>query len=131
MLKGRGGTSKARHAATPIGAMLNYAYIVTLGQVTRAIVSMGLDACHGFLHSPKPGRLSLSYDILEFHLTAITEKVFEAVEKRKWLRNDFEIDPQGVVRCGPVTARDIAAMALKAAPVYEAARSVERLIRWF
>jgi hypothetical protein len=54
LLKGRGGTSKARHAATPIGAMLNYAYIVTLGQVTRAAVNMGLDACHGFLHSSWP-----------------------------------------------------------------------------
>jgi CRISP-associated protein Cas1 len=74
-LKGRGGTSKARHAATAIGAMLNYAYIVSLGQVTRSAVGAGFDACHGFLHSPKPGRLSLSYDLLEFHRAEITEAV--------------------------------------------------------
>ena len=82
MLKGRGGMSRARHSATPIGAMLNYAYIVTLGQVTRAAIGAGLDACHGFLHSPKRGRLSLSYDLLEFHRTAITERVFEIAGKR-------------------------------------------------
>jgi CRISPR/Cas system-associated endonuclease Cas1 len=56
-LKGKGGTSKARHAATPWGALLNYAYTAALGQCTRAIVGARLDPCFGFLHSPKPGRL--------------------------------------------------------------------------
>jgi hypothetical protein len=42
LIKGRGGTSKARHAATPMGAMLNYAYIVGLGQLTRAAIGAGL-----------------------------------------------------------------------------------------
>lgn len=42
-LKGRGGTWKARHAATPFGAMLNYVYTVALGQCTRACVGLDLD----------------------------------------------------------------------------------------
>jgi CRISPR/Cas system-associated endonuclease Cas1 len=54
---------------------------VTLGQVTRAIIGAGLDACHGFLHAPKQGRLSLSYDLLEFHRIAITERMFEVVKE--------------------------------------------------
>jgi CRISPR/Cas system-associated endonuclease Cas1 len=130
LLKGRGGTSKARHAATPMGAMLNYAYVVSLGQVTRATIGAGLDACHGFLHSPKPGRLSLSYDVLEFHRVTITERVFGFAEKRTFARNDFELDAHGVVRLGGPVAREIAALALKTVTVTEAAKSVRRVIRW-
>lgn len=116
MLSGRGGMSRARYAATPMGAMLNYAYIVTLGQVTRAAISMGLDACHGFLHSPKRGRLSLSYDLMEFHRTAITERVFEIAGKRTWQQSDFELDPLGIVRLTSDLAREIAATALRITP---------------
>jgi hypothetical protein len=99
-----------------MGAMLNYAYIVTLGQVTRAAISMGLDACHGFLHSPKRGRLSLSYDLMEFHRTAITERVFEIAGKRTWQQSDFELDPLGIVRLTSDLAREIAATALRITP---------------
>jgi CRISPR-associated protein Cas1 len=130
LLKGKGGTSKARHAATPMGALLNYAYIVGLGQVTRAAIGAGLDACHGFLHSPKPGRLSLSYDVLEFHRAALTEGVFDFAGKRVFTRDDFELDARGVVRLSGSTAREIAALALKAAPVAETTKSVKRVTGW-
>lgn len=70
VIKGLIGTSKARNAATPIGAMLNYVFAVALGQCTRAIIGVGMDPCFGFLHSLRQGRLSLSYDILELHRAA-------------------------------------------------------------
>lgn len=108
LLRGRGGMSRARHSATPIGAILNYAYIVTLGQVTRAAIGMGLDACHG----------------------AITERVFEIAGKRTWLQSDFELDPLGVVRLTADLAREIAATALRITPVHEAVKSVKSVIRW-
>jgi CRISPR-associated endonuclease Cas1 len=130
LLKGKGGTSKARHAASPMGAMLNYAYVVGLGQVTRATIGAGLDACHGFLHSPKPGRLSLSYDVLEFHRATITEKVFGFAGQQTFKRDDFELDPHGVVRLAAPIAREIAALALKAAPITETAKSVQRVVAW-
>jgi CRISPR/Cas system-associated endonuclease Cas1 len=94
------------------------------------IIGAGLDACHGFLHSPKPGRLSLSYDVLEFHRAAITEAVFEFAAKRVFKRDDFELDAHGVVRLTAPIARAIAALALKAVPVTEAAKSVQRVIAW-
>jgi hypothetical protein len=81
-LKGRGGTSKARNAATPIGALHNYALAVALGQVTRAIIGRGLDPCIGFLHSPKPSRLNLSYDVLELLRAEIAEAMFGFARKR-------------------------------------------------
>jgi CRISPR-associated protein Cas1 len=130
LIKGRGGTSKARHAASPMGAMLNYAFMVALGQCTRAVIGAGLDACHGFLHSPKPGRLSLSYDVLEFHRATITEAVFRFAGKRVFKRDDFELDERGVVRLGGPIAREIATLALKVTPITEAAKSVRRVIGW-
>jgi CRISPR/Cas system-associated endonuclease Cas1 len=160
LIKGKGGTSKARHAASPMGAMLNYAFMVALGQCTRAAIGAGLDACHGFLHSPKPGRLSLSYDVLEFHRAAITEAVFgfvgkpflselheqatfygnakdlaaselkRGVTRRVFKRDDFELDAHGVVRLSGPIAREIAGLALKVTPITEAAKSVRRVIGW-
>jgi CRISPR associated protein Cas1 len=130
MIAGKGGTSKARHAATPIGAMLNYAYVVALGQVTRAAIGAGFDACHGFLHSPKPGRLSLSYDLLEFHRAELTEAVFGMTGKRVWVRKDFELGATGVVRLSGATARDIAGLALRVVPASEASKSIKKLERW-
>jgi CRISPR-associated protein Cas1 len=131
VIKGLIGTSKARSAATPIGAILNYAFAVALGQCTRAVIGAGLDACHGFLHVPRQGRLSLSYDVLEFHRTTITEAVFGFAGKRVFKRDDFELDARGVVRLGGPIAREIAGLALKTAPVAETTKSVQRVIRWF
>jgi CRISPR-associated endonuclease Cas1 len=131
LLGGKGGTSRARHAATPFGACLNYAFTVALGQCTRAIIGAGLDPCIGFLHSPKPGRLSLSYDALEFHRAAITEAVFEFVVKHTFCCNDFEVDAHGIVRLSPHLANEVAALALRACPFSECVRASRRLAGWF
>jgi CRISP-associated protein Cas1 len=130
-LKGRGGTSKARHAATPIGAMLNYAFTVALGQVTRACVGVGLDSMFGYPHSPKPGRPSLSYDVLELHRAAITEAIFGLSAKHAFAREDFETDRYGVVRLSGPVAREIAAQTLKTAPMAECVKSVRKMAGWF
>jgi hypothetical protein len=130
-LPGKRGTSKARYAAAPLPAMLNYAYTVALGQCTRAIIGAGLDACHGFLHSPKPGRLSLSYDVLECHRADLTRAVFSFGGKRVFCRDDFEQDNRGIVRLGAPVAREVAALALRAAPMGECVKSVRRLSAMF
>jgi CRISPR-associated endonuclease Cas1 len=129
-LQGLIGTSKARNAAAPIGAMLNYGFAMVLGQCTRAVVGAGMDAAHGFLHVPRQGRLSLSYDVLEFHRAAITAGVFRLAGKRIWEKDDFEFDARGVVRCGASVAREVATMALKTATMTEVERSVKRIIGW-
>jgi CRISPR-associated endonuclease Cas1 len=130
-LPGKRGTSKARYASHPWGAMLNYAYTVALGQCTRAIIGAGLDACHGFLHSPKPGRLSLSYDVLELRRAAITAAVFSYLQQRTFRYDEFETDARGVVRLSAHVAREVATLALKAAPMAECVRSVKRFTAWF
>jgi CRISPR-associated endonuclease Cas1 len=131
LLKGKGGTSKARHAATPFGAMLNYAYAIALGQCTRAIIGTGLDPCMGFLHSPKPGRLSLSYDVLELHRAETTAAVFEYAQKRAFKRNEFQLSAEGVARLTAPIARDVTALVLKETPFKDYVASVRKVIAWF
>jgi CRISPR-associated protein Cas1 len=129
-IKGRSGTSKARHAATPWGAALNYAYTVALAQCVRACVGLGLDPMHGFLHSPKPGRTSLAYDALELHRAALTEVVFEYGSKRYFRSGDFETE-HGIVRLSPGVARDVAGLAIKTASMADCVASVRRIASWF
>jgi CRISPR-associated endonuclease Cas1 len=127
-LNGRRGVSKARHAATPWGAMLNYGYTVALGQCTRAIVSAGLDPCFGFLHSPKPGRLSLSYDVLELHRADLTRQIFAYGARRPFLAADFEASYDGIVRLAPQTAREVATLALKTVTLTAATQTIRCII---
>jgi CRISPR-associated protein Cas1 len=130
VIKGLIGTSKARNAATPMGAMLNYAYTVALGQCTRASIGLGLDPCFGFLHVPRQGRLSLSYDILELHRADLTSAVFDHAAKTSFARDAFEQSQTGVVSLGSGVAKDMARLALSVATIAACAKSVHRVMRW-
>jgi hypothetical protein len=105
--------SPARHSATPVGACLNYAFTIALGQCTRTIIGMGLDACMGFLHSPKPGRLSLSYDALELK------------------RSDFQLSPEGIVRLSPLVAKEVVALVLKEISFKDYVAGTRKIVKWF
>jgi CRISPR/Cas system-associated endonuclease Cas1 len=97
---------------------------------------MGKEACqwrrvYVSLHSPKPGRLSLSYDVLELHRTAIAETVFNFATKRMFKRDDFEVDARGVVRLGAPLARELAAHVLRGVPFADVVAAVKRAIKMF
>jgi CRISPR-associated protein Cas1 len=111
--------------------MLNYGYGVALNQMTRAVIGAGLDPCHGLLHSPKPGRVSLAYDALELHRAAITRSVFDFAAKRAFRAKDFEADNHGVVRLNGPIAREVAALALRAAPLSDCVKVVRKIAGWF
>jgi CRISPR/Cas system-associated endonuclease Cas1 len=87
---------------------------------------LGLDPCHGFLHAPKPGRLSLAYDVLELHRADLTSAVFAHVAKASFACDTFEQSAIGIVSLGPHVARGIAAIALRVAPISECVKSVRR-----
>ena len=48
-----------------INALLNYAYAVLAGEISKFINSFGLDAYYGFYHKPHSGFQSLVYDLIE------------------------------------------------------------------
>jgi CRISPR-associated protein Cas1 len=130
-VKGASGVSRARHAATPAGAMLNYGYGVALGQCTRAAIGAGLDPCFGFLHSPKPGRLSFAYDALELHRAAVTEGVFGYCRSSRFDQFSFAPNNRGVVRLGSSVARDVAALTLRRASMKACGETVKQIAGWF
>jgi CRISPR-associated protein Cas1 len=85
-----------QHAAHPINAMLNYAYIVEAGRLAKALAAQGLCLSIGFLHSDKKGRNSLVWDAIEPLRPAIDAKVLAFVEAHEFARRDF---PQSGYTC--------------------------------
>lgn len=129
-LSGKGGVSRARHVSHPAGAMLNYAFAVALGNCVRACTALGADVHFGFLHSPKPGRVSLAYDVLELFRAGLTRAVFAFAGKRVFLKSDFEMNARGIVRLGPGIGREVAALAIKTAPFEDCLKAAGRLARF-
>lgn len=66
-----------RGASDPINQLLNYGYGILYGQVERALVLAGLDPFGGFIHVDRPGKPSLTLDLIEeFRQTAVDRVVF-------------------------------------------------------
>ena len=54
-----------RPPTDPCNAMLSYTYMLLAGMCTSAAEAVGLDSYVGFLHTDRPGRSSLSLDLME------------------------------------------------------------------
>jgi CRISPR-associated protein Cas1 len=56
---------KTRGAKDGLNSALNYGYGILYGQVERALVLAGLDPYAGFIHADRPGKPSLTLDLIE------------------------------------------------------------------
>ena len=56
---------KTRGAKDGLNSALNYGYGILCGQVERALVLAGLDPYAGFIHADRPGKPSLTLDLIE------------------------------------------------------------------
>jgi CRISPR-associated protein Cas1 len=66
-----------RGATDPINSLLNYGYGILYAEVQRALVLAGLDPYGGFLHADRPGKPSLTLDLIEeFRQIAVDRVVF-------------------------------------------------------
>lgn len=54
-----------RPPLNPINAVLSYIYSILSNDVASALESVGLDAYAGFMHTDRPGRISLALDLVE------------------------------------------------------------------
>ncbi len=130
-LEKRGGQLVPRWARTPCNAALNYGYAVTLGNCTRALVGLGLDPSFGFLHhADAPGRLSLSYDVIELLRPRVDACVFRFLKSRPFDRKEF-VENGSQVLLGSKIAREVALHVLGEVPrseCEEAARRVAQCI---
>jgi CRISPR-associated endonuclease Cas1 len=123
------GAFTSREVRHPVNSALNYAYAVTLANVTRALVGLGLDPAVGYLHGLKPGRLSLSYDAIELLRPKVDACVFDWAKRRVFERRDFIELPSGQVLLTQPLARALVLQVLKCVPTAECERVAQWLAR--
>ena len=87
-----------RPPTDPVNALLSFLYSLLSSDCAAALRSVGLDPFVGFMHSDRPGRVSLALDIMEelrsvfadrFVLTLINNQIVQG--------NDFETQENGAV----------------------------------
>ena len=128
-LEKRGTQLVPRWARSPCNAALNYGYAIALGNCTRALVGLGLDPSFGFLHhADAPGRLSLSYDVIELLRPRVDACVFRFLKSRPFDRKEF-VETGSQVLLAPRTAREVALRVLAEVPVGECATAARRVAR--
>lgn len=82
----------------PLNAMLSFLYSVVGKEISGALQGVGLDPQIGFLHADRPGRDSLSQDILEeFRAWLIDRLVLNLVNRKQIKRSDFIFEGSGAV----------------------------------
>jgi len=71
-----------RGATDPVNSALNYGYGILYGQVEGAILLAGLDPYAGFIHVDRPGKPSLTLDLIEeFRQPVVDRTVFGLLNK--------------------------------------------------
>ncbi|SFW64253.1 type I-C CRISPR-associated endonuclease Cas1c [Selenomonas ruminantium] len=93
-------TFAGRSKRPPIGkvnALLSFAYTLLAHDCASALESVGLDAYVGFMHTDRPGRISLALDLME-ELRAIYADRFVVtlINNRIVKSNDFDDKENGV-----------------------------------
>jgi CRISPR-associated protein Cas1 len=71
-----------RGAIDPVNSLLNYGYAMLRTRVEQAITNAGLDSYAGFIHADRPGKHSLTFDMMEeFRSVAIDRLVIGLVNR--------------------------------------------------
>jgi CRISPR-associated protein Cas1 len=97
-----------RGATDPVNSLLNYGYGILYGEVERAILMAGLDPYAGFLHADRPGKPSLTLDMVEeFRQVAVDRPVFGLIARR------YSIEQDDRHLLSDATRRDFAAKILQ------------------
>jgi CRISPR-associated protein Cas1 len=82
-------TRVTRGATDAINSLLNYGYGILYAEVQRALVLAGLDPYAGFLHADRPGKPSLTLDLIEeFRQIAVDRVVFGLVARGYRIKMD-------------------------------------------
>ena len=91
-------TRERRPPKDRVNSMLSLAYTLLASEVTSAISSVGLDPFIGFLHSDRPGRRSLSLDLMEELRSVFADRfVVSLINTRQIAASDFIQKEDGAV----------------------------------
>jgi CRISPR-associated protein Cas1 len=123
----------ARRAVDPVNACLNYGYGCLASQCRQALLAKGFDLAGGFLHADKPGRDSLTYDLMELELElergAVDDLVLTFLGKTTLHYGDFARSADGQIMLHPQLTRLLLAQCrVPQSRVDEHARWLRRLL---
>jgi CRISP-associated protein Cas1 len=107
-----------------VNAILNCAYSVVAAQVTRMLQASGFDSAERYLHADAEERHSLTYDVMELLRADIDNAILARVASHSWIRPDFPVTPEGIVRLRPTLAAVVAQRAMLAQ------KTLDRAIEW-
>jgi CRISPR-associated protein Cas1 len=91
-------TGKPHHASTPGNALLNYLYGVLAGEMTIALLGVGLDPGIGMFHSDIDRRASLAFDAIEAVRPYVDYWLLTFLASAAFANRDFNELPGGEVR---------------------------------
>lgn len=81
-----------------VNAMLSFAYTLLAGMCSAALSSVGLDPYVGFLHTDRPGRMSLALDMVEEFRSVMADRfVLTLINKRIISESGFSEKENGAV----------------------------------
>lgn len=84
-----------------VNALLSFFYTILASDCANALESVGLDAYVGFMHTDRPGRASLSLDLMEELRAPFVDRfVLSLINMRQITGDDFMKEPDGAVRMG-------------------------------
>ena len=88
-----------RPPTDPVNALLSYVYTLITHECSSALQGVGLDPYVGFLHQDRPGRASLSLDLLEeFRAPWADRFVLTLINRKQIQLKDFVTEASGAVR---------------------------------
>jgi CRISP-associated protein Cas1 len=77
------------NASDPVNALLYYGYAVVEAEARRAINSVGLDPCVGYLHGLAGSKHSLAYDLQELYRWLVDLSIIQLLEDHKLGKSAF------------------------------------------
>ena len=78
-----------RGAQDGFNSALNYGYGMLYSKIEHALVLAGLDPYGGYIHTDRPGKLSLVFDFIEeFRATVVDRTIVGLVNKRTKIEQD-------------------------------------------
>lgn len=114
-----------------VNALLSFTYTLLTGMMTSALESVGLDPCVGFFHGDRPGRCSLSLDLMEELRPVFADRfVLTLINKRIVTADDFIIKENGAVLLGDTAKKTVLAEWQKRKQVEILHPFLEEKVQW-
>lgn len=81
-----------------VNAMLSFVYTLLTGMIASALETVGLDPYVGFMHTDRPGRVSLALDLIEELRSVLADRfVLTLINKKMVTGKDFTKKEDGAV----------------------------------